>query len=142
MTIQITRSDYFMGRDTKYARDLTAAIAVAADVTIDRVNQLLLLMAQDGVPLDVSPATGSLVASGWRPPAVNGATPGAAPRSKHMTGHACDLYDPEGDLDEWCSSHLEELERIGLWLEHPSATKGWCHLQALSPRSGRRVFYP
>ena len=34
------------------------------------------------------------------------------------------------------------LASLGLWMEHPLATKGWCHLQVVSPRSGMRVFYP
>ena len=34
------------------------------------------------------------------------------------------------------------LKDLGLWLEHPAATKGWAHVQTKPPRSGRRVFYP
>jgi hypothetical protein len=39
-------------------------------------------------------------------------------------------------------ANLAVLEELQLWLEHPDATPGWCHLQILPPRSGRRVFYP
>ena len=59
-----------------------------------------------------------------------------------MTGHAIDISDPEGDLDEWCLEHQDVLQTIGLWMEHPSATKGWCHVQTIPPKSGRRCFYP
>jgi hypothetical protein len=59
-----------------------------------------------------------------------------------MTCQACDLYDPEGDIDEWALARPEVLARIGLWQEHPSATKGWAHFQIIPPKSGNRVFYP
>jgi hypothetical protein len=95
-----------------------------------------------GLTVESSPATGSPISSGWRPMAVNARVPGAAPRSKHMSGQAVDLYDPEGDLDDWCMAHQDRLAAAGLWLEHPSATKSWCHLQSLPPKSGNRVFYP
>ena len=82
--------------------------------------------------------------SGWRPPAVNAATPGAALRSKHMLCQAIDVHDPEGLIDNWLMTPQgqDALTKIGLWLEHPSATKGWSHWQTVPPGSGNRVFYP
>jgi hypothetical protein len=61
-----------------------------------------------------------------------------------MTGQACDLFDPEGDIDDWAMSEPGQkvLTDLGLWLEHPSATKGWRHVQSIPPMSKRRVFYP
>lgn len=106
-------------------------IEASAQQIVQRVNGLLLAF---GEPRGVN--------SGWRPSAINAATPGSAQFSKHMTGQACDLADPHGDLDEWCLDNLEILEQLGLWLEHPAATKGWCHVQTVPPRSGKRVFYP
>lgn len=138
---QISMPDYWMGRDQTHASELSDGIRANAAETVRRVNQLLLLAESTGVALEPGP-NGTLVSSGWRPAAINAATPGAALRSKHMSGHACDLYDPEGDLDDWCMSHLFQLGECGLYLEHPSATKGWCHLQSLAPRSGKRVFWP
>jgi len=132
---------YWMGRDVKFKRELTPDIRQNATETLRRVNTLLEAMAGDGVVPEAN-ATGSLVNSGWRPAAVNAGVPGAAVRSKHMTGQAVDLFDPEGELDDWCMDHLGALEAVGLWLEHPSATKGWCHLQTVPPKSQRRVFYP
>jgi hypothetical protein len=85
------------------------------------------------------PAT---VSSGWRPQAINAALANASPRSKHLSCEAIDLEDPEGALDAWCLRNLDALEAVGLWLEHPDATPGWCHLQTVPPRSGRRVFMP
>lgn len=134
----VTIEEFFQGRDKTYAKDLTPEIRANASDMVLRVNALLQASGLD-----------KRVASGWRPPAVNSATVGAAVRSKHMDGNACDLLDGDGTLDSWCMANLKELERIGLWLEHPSATKtkdrfgeGWCHVQRLPPKSGRRVFYP
>lgn len=139
----ITVEDYFMGRQVLYPEYYTEEVQTNAQQLVDRVNQLLERMARNGVVPELSPSSGSPVSSGWRPPPLNGHTPGAAPRSKHMSGQAIDLYDPEGVLDDWCMHYLPPMShQIGLWLEHPSATKGWCHLQCVPPRSGNPVFYP
>lgn len=127
----ITLPDYWMGRDSKYPDDLTPEIEGNAIELIARVNLLMESFGQERA-----------VNSGWRPPAVNASVRGAAVKSKHMLGLAVDLADPDGELDDWCMDNLGELERVGLWLEHPSATKNWCHLQSVPPRSGKRVFYP
>jgi len=132
-------SDYWMGRDSKYRSECTGVIRANADDLLRKVNSLLAL---NGLKPENSPATGSPITSGWRPPALNATVPGAAPRSKHMTGQAVDLYDPEGELKDWCENNLSELDRAGLWMEHASACKGWIHLQSIPPRSGRRIFYP
>jgi hypothetical protein len=110
---------------------LTEPIRAASEVTVARANELLKAFGED-----------RKVNSGWRPAAVNAATPGAAQFSKHMLGKAIDIADPEGDLDEWCMHYLDVLEDIGLWQEHPASTKGWCHVQIVPPKSGNRVFYP
>lgn len=80
--------------------------------------------------------------SGYRSPEYNGGVSGAAVNSKHMTGQAVDVYDPDGELDEWLAGRPEVLDNCALWLEHPGSTKGWCHLQSVPPKSGRRIFYP
>lgn len=153
----ITLADYFMGRDLSWANELTPPLRGNAAETVKRVNALLSVLHAHGVPVEnVIPSKNYLelatpglrgtppspITSGWRPMAINQSTRGAAPRSLHITCQACDLYDPEGVIDDWCMDHLDVLEQLGLWLEHPSATKGWCHVQTLAPRSGRRVFYP
>lgn len=127
----ITLSEYFMGRDLQYPSLLTTELRANAIITVERANALLDLFGE-----------WRKVNSGWRPPAINAGTPGAAPFSKHMTCQAIDLSDPEGDLDEWllgCTQHLLDLQ---LWMEHPAATKGWSHVQIVPPKSGRLVFYP
>lgn len=127
----ITVADYFMGREEKYGSELTDELRWNAASTVDRVNQLLEAFGEH-----------RNVNSGWRPAAVNAATPHAAKKSKHMTCQACDLEDMDGSLDAWCMHNQEALERIGLWLEHPDSTLNWCHIQIVPPNSNNRVFRP
>lgn len=133
----ITLQDYWMGRDIAYPADLTDEIRANAAIIVERANLLLTAFRA---------ATGDTeirhVNSGWRPPAINANTPNAAVRSRHMTGQAIDIADPEGDLDQYCIDHVLVLQKIGLWLEDPSSTKGWTHVQSVPPKSNRRVFYP
>lgn len=132
--------DYWMGRQETHPDDLSPEIVRNATHLLRRANNLIVLM--HDIQVETHPVTRTPISSGWRPPSVNASVPGAAPRSKHMTGDAVDVYDPEGEIDAWCMDHLDFLAEAGLWLEHPSATKGWCHLQQVPPKSGRRVFYP
>ena len=129
----ITLPDFWMGRDEQYPLALTPDIRRNAITTVALANALMAVFGQS-----------RKVNSGWRPPAVNAATPNAAVMSKHMLGQAIDLADPEGELDDWLmgAAGLAQMEKLGLWHEHPAATKGWAHLQTVPPRSGRRTFYP
>lgn len=129
----ITLTDYWMGRDREFPLALTPQIEKNAELTVQLANALLVRFGE-----------GRRVNSGWRPPEVNAKTAGAAPKSKHMTGQAIDLADPEGDLDDWLMSAEGQaaMAELGLWHEHPAVTKGWAHLQTVPPRSGRRTFYP
>ena len=127
----MTLENYWMGRNILYVTDLTPEIMGNAAELLERVRKLL------GAFGEVRAIT-----SGWRPPSVNATTVGAATRSRHMSGQAVDLADPEGDLDEWCFENQEVLQHYGLWLEHPATTKNWTHLQSVPPKSGKRVFYP
>jgi hypothetical protein len=138
----ISRADYWMGRDDTHPLDMTPQIERNAFLTVELVNKVLVLAHVHGIDTPQSPRTGSNLTSGWRPPSVNASIPGAAVRSKHMTGQAADIYDPEGELDEWLLAHEQILKDLGLWMEHPAATKGWAHVQTVPPGSGRRVFYP
>jgi hypothetical protein len=72
------------------------------------------------------------VSSGFRCERHNQAVGGAL-HSKHLTGEAADLMDPDGELEkfitepnllEWCISR-----------EDPMATPGWVHLD-ICPRNG------
>lgn len=137
----ISITQYFMGRDVEYRLELTDQLRRNADTTVAKANLLLNRALNDRVYLTLN-ANKSFVRSGWRPAVINHNTPNAAPMSKHMTCEAIDIEDIDGELDNWCVDHLDVLEEIGLWMEHPSMTKTYCHLQTKSPRSGKRVFYP
>ena len=127
----ITLADYFMGRDRSHATELSANLRANAALTVARANAML----------ERAGFAGS-VNSGWRPHAINATLPSASIRSKHLTCQAIDLGDAKDALDAWCLDNLRVLEDLGLWLEHPKATPGWCHVQIVPPRSGRRVFMP
>ncbi|MGE5465574.1 MAG: hypothetical protein ACM3RQ_00205 [Methanocella sp.] len=138
----ITLTEYWMGRDVAYRHELTNAIERNAAITVARVNQLLAAMARHGLAVECKPDSGSPVASGWRPAAVNARIPSAVPDSPHISASACDLYDPGNVLDDWCMTHTDVLVGLELWLEHPEYTDGWCHVQIVAPRCGGRVFRP
>lgn len=137
----MTLEHYWMGRDKAYPLALDTATRSNAVRTVELANKLLVLASAAGVPL-LANLQGNLVASGWRPPAVNAATPNASRTSLHMTGQALDFYDPSGAIDAWLMADLQPLVQLGLWLEHPSATPRWCHVQTRPPGSGNRVFKP
>ncbi len=124
-------ADFYMGRDKYYSAELTPELRANARDIVRRANRLL---RRAGINAAVS--------SGWRPATVNAKVPGASKRSHHICCMAIDLEDSNGRLDAWCMAHLDTLEELGLWLEHPDATPGWCHLQTRPPRSGNRVFTP
>lgn len=142
--MRITLENYLLSRHHLYPDEYTVGVRTCAEETVKKVNSLLAVMEAEGVKLEANPRTGSIISSGWRPPQINGQVKGAAIRSKHMTGQACDLYDPEGDIDTFLSSDagIRVLTSLGLFLEHPAATKGWSHVQVVPPRSGNRIFYP
>lgn len=129
MTISLAQ--YFMGRDLEHAAELTEELRCNAVLMVARANALL-----------ARAAMACAVNSGWRPHAVNARIANASPRSRHLTCQAIDLDDPGDRLDAWCLENLDVLAALGLWLEHPDATPGWCHVQIVPPRSGRRVFEP
>lgn len=124
-------ADYYMGRDATYPSELTDALRVNAVETVRRANMLLEAFGQQ-----------RRVNSGWRPALINAQTPGAALFSRHMTCEAIDIADPTGDLDSWLFTDKGRLEELNLWMEHPSSTPTWTHVQIVPPKSGNRVFYP
>jgi hypothetical protein len=140
----ITLGEYWMGRNNTHPADLTEEITSNATLLLERVNRLLQLADTEDVGPGIDAATGTFVASGWRPPSVNDATSNAAQASRHITGRAIDLRDhsPDRALARWCLRNRAQLEAIGLWMEDPQWTPSWVHLQCVPPGSGRRVYVP
>lgn len=129
----ITLEDYF-GRFTGIAEPSAETRGNAIEL-LSKVNALL-------SDLELPEAQRPKVNSGWRPKFHNAIIPNAAPNSKHISGQAIDIADPEGALDDYLMAHPQRLLDHDLYMEHPLATKGWCHLQNVPPRSGNRVFIP
>lgn len=120
----ITIEQYLMGRDKLFPSLYSEEIKGNCIDTVGRVNKLL------SIYFDDTGASVDEVTSGLRPPEINDNTSNSAKgTSKHITGQAVDLRDPDGDLDLWCMNHLQVLAECGLWQEHPAATDSWCHLQ-------------
>lgn len=142
----ITLEQYWMGRDVKYASEMTPEIRHNAEALVGKVNNILAFAEVDGVTAGIDQGTGTHVASGWRPRAVNDRTSNAAAASKHLTGQGVDLQDTgDRQLAQWCLNNLDALEDVGLWMERPQWTGGrdpWVHLQTVPPRSGKRVYIP
>jgi hypothetical protein len=80
-----------------------------------------------------------IVNSGYRSPEHN-ASVGGRPGSAHVLCQAADFRDPTGSLASFCLENVQLLEHCGLWLESPSYTKGWVHLQTRPAL--HRVFIP
>jgi hypothetical protein len=127
----ISKAELLHGRDQSYASDYTAAVSANLDATLQRVNQV---RGAYGRPMAVN--------SGWRPPSVNGSTPGAAPHSNHVRGLAVDFRDRDGVLRSWCLANLAVLQRIGIWMEDFQWTPTWVHMQIIAPHSKSRIYRP
>lgn len=62
--------------------------------------------------------------------------------SKHLSGCAVDIADPNGELMEWCKANETLLRQIGLWVE--KGTRGWVHMQSepfKSYKLGGTIFF-
>lgn len=135
----IRMKSFWMGRDTQYADELTDEIRSNALETVARANALLERAGLDNIT-DVN--------SGWRPRAVNEATANAATHSKHLTGQAIDISDPDRLLARFCCDRRDVLEDIGLWMEDPRWTFSryghhWVHVQIVPPPGGNvRIYRP
>lgn len=106
------------------------------------VETLMNMMRAVGVTFPYNPVTRSLISGekygGFRP---SDCTIGA-PNSAHKLGLAVDLYDPQNTIDEYLLGRQAFLVEAGIYIEHPSATRGWSHWSIKPPKSGKHVFYP
>ncbi len=131
----ISLDQYFMGRVAQYPNDFTPEIKQNAEDLLNRVNGLLSELGQ----LEGLMSSNIQVSSGWRPPAVNAATPGSAKRSLHMSGKAVDIVDPHRILYGMIMKHSQLLHKYGLWMESMLSTNGWVHLDNSTARVDRNI---
>lgn len=117
-----------MGRDTEYPLDANCE-ANLAELLI-RLNKFRNIY---GKPMRVS--------SGYRPGKYNTAA-GGAKNSAHLTCEACDFHDPDRSLTGYILGHPEILINCNLYMEEPSRTPTWVHLQIRATKSGSRIFKP
>lgn len=134
MQVYISQVDYMMGRDIQYPT--TEEQEVNCTRLLFRVNALLMdwrKLVKVGGPPQLS--------SGYRPGHYNKAAGGAA-KSAHLTCEAIDVADPTGELKKWIVTNPQVLEEYNLYMEDPSKTPTWCHLQIRPTLSGKRIFMP
>jgi len=128
----ISLDQYWMGRDSKYADELTDEIRLNAQETIDRVNRLL----------EYAGRSVDDVNSGWRPPSINEQIKNAAKRSNHLIGRAVDVRDIDRSLATWVADNADILLVCDLYCEDFRWTPTWVHFQTVPPGSGRRIYIP
>jgi hypothetical protein len=131
----ITLKDFFMGRDESHKDELTKEFQENAQILVTRVNAFL-------TELGITTAK---VSSGWRPPSINAATPGAGKTSAHLSCQAVDILDDkEQSLAKKVLENLDLVEKYDLYIENPDRTKGknqnWLHVQIR--KASKRVFQP
>lgn len=122
----ITREEILMGRQRDYP------LSLELERNLDDLHAALnAFRAIYGKPM--------LVTSGYRPGHYNDYA-GGSKSSAHLVCLACDFADVSGELDAFCMENQDILEACGLYLEHPDATPGWCHLDMKERKN--RVFRP
>lgn len=136
--------DYFGAKIN--CEEVTLAMrARAEEVLLPRVNRILDAAYEAGAYDNaVDPDTGTQI-SGARGGVGDGGfrlsnSHTGAVNSKHKQAQAVDIFDPANVLDDWLNDAL--LTEFGLYREHPDSTRGWCHLQSVAPKSGKRTFKP
>lgn len=122
----ISRSEILMGRDVLFPLDSTK------EANLEKLLRALnIFRAAFGKPMRVS--------SGYRPGHFN-TSAGGAEKSCHPNCEACDFHDADGELKRFALANVELLERAGLYMEDPSRTPTWLHLQTRPTK--RRIFLP
>lgn len=122
--------------------EITEEIKNNATELLESVNQLLLEAQQDGVGFLINPKTSSYISGsgngGFR---LSDSKVGAS-KSKHKTGNAVDIYDPERMFASWVMANKGKLADAGLYTEDVRWTPSWVHLQNIPPNSGQVVYRP
>lgn len=151
----ITLEEYFTNPTTGEMKPHTLQDEEVAADLLARVDALAEEFAEETGENghDIDPDTGTEISGthggagdgGFRLPS---STTGAD-HSSHRQAKGVDKSDQHEKLDAWLSQydrddgrHNEKLEKHGLYREHPSKTRTWCHLTTRAPASGKRTFMP
>ena len=123
--------------NNKYPAELDYVISHLSENTIQNFSHLMkvlnIIRQEYNKPMCVS--------CGFRNPEHN-IRVGGSPNSLHCLGGACDIRDPNGELDKWLINHKDFLRSNHIYVEHPFYTKGWAHIQYKAPRSNNTFFIP
>ena len=134
----INTVDYFNDKPKLYPSDYTEEVIENAKDLLFRVNALMLELFE----LHKGEFRFPRITSGWRPAAYNKSKKGAT-HSWHILGRAVDLADPDGILAQQIYEVRDLLKLYGLWMERPSKTPGWVHLDTgKRPERDEHIFDP
>lgn len=125
------KNDLLKGRNTQYPDQYTQEISDNLDKLLIIINKVL-----------VAYGHSMIISSGWRPPAINRVTPGAATDSAHCLGLAVDIFDPDGKIVAWVLQNLALMKSLGIYLEDFRWTPDWVHFGIRKPASGHRIYIP
>ncbi len=115
-----------MGRDAEYP--LQPGMEENLDELLRRINSFRW---KYGKPTTVN--------SGYRPGRYNEAV-GGARNSAHLTCEAVDFSDGDRSITRFVLANPQILVECDLWMEDPSNTPTWIHLQIRPVASGNRIF--
>lgn len=124
----ISREEVLMGRDKDYP--LTPELEKNLTKLLEALNKFRKIY---GKPL--------IVSSGYRPGEYNKKA-GGAKNSAHLTCEAVDFHDSDDKIKEFVVKNPKILEDCSLFMEDPSKTDNWIHLQIRIVTSGKRIFKP
>ena len=125
----ISVEEYLMGRIK--VEELTPEQVGNMNTLIPKINTLLERYKR---PLEMN--------SGFRTEEEQMRINPKAPKSKHTECAAIDIGDKDHNFRYWVLMHLDYLIELGLYMEDPSHTPTWVHLQCIPPKSGKRIFIP
>jgi hypothetical protein len=127
----ISKDEILMGRDKQYPDEYTEEISNNVDQLLEIMNQVRKAYNK---PM--------IVASGWRPSAINEGTSNAAKNSNHLKGLAVDIKDTDGSLWKWVLMNLGLMKKLGIYFEDKRWTPTWVHFQIVPPKSKKRIYVP
>lgn len=118
--------------------DQTKEIQDNLQVLLDRVNKIRLVWNK---PMTVTSGLRTME-DHLRIYAAKGITdPKKVPmQSRHLTGRAVDISDPDLAITTWLKKDPTVLEIAELWCEE--GNKNWTHFQIVPPVSNKRWFLP